>query len=127
MELIMQRAKVHKPAEQTMQQFLFGLTYHIHCIVHHHPYIHMAPLLHQAHEAEASVAEEAKCSCPTVTRSCFSSSTSSAGQPTTGTQDSASVGGSKAPTAAKSGRTYFQDRGTTCNEWFWFHYLYRSE
>jgi hypothetical protein len=24
-------------------------------------------------------------------------------------------------------RTYFQDRGTTCNEWFWFHYLYHSE
>jgi hypothetical protein len=103
MELIMQRAKVREPAEQTMQLFLFGLTYQIHSIFRHHPYNDMAHWLHQACEAAASVAEEAKSSRPTATRSRFSSWASSAGQPTVGTRDSSSVGGSKAPTGAKSG------------------------
>jgi hypothetical protein len=71
MELIMQRAKVREPAEQTLQHFLSGLTYQIRRIVRHHPYNDMAQLLHQAHAAEASVAEEAKSLCPTATRSCF--------------------------------------------------------
>jgi hypothetical protein len=103
MDLIMQRVKVHEPAEQTMQRFLFGLTYLIHRIVCHHPYNDMAHLLHQVREAEASVVEEAKTPHPTATRSCFSSWASSAGQPTVGTRDSTSVEGKKAPTAAKSG------------------------
>jgi hypothetical protein len=80
-----------------MQRFLSGLTYQIHRIVRHHPYNDMAQLLHQAREAKASVAEEAKSSRPTATRSRFSSWTPSAGQPTVGTQDSASVGGFKVP------------------------------
>jgi hypothetical protein len=103
MELIMQRAKVHEPVEQTMQHFVSGLTYQIRRIVRHHPYNDMAQLLHQVREAEASVAEEAKSSHPTATRSRFSSWTSSAGQPTVGPRDSSSVGGFKAPTSAKSG------------------------
>jgi hypothetical protein len=53
-------------------------------------------------EAQASVAEEAKSLRPTATRSRFLSWTSSAGQPTVGIRDSASVGGSKAPRAIKS-------------------------
>ena len=36
MELIMQRARVREPAEQTMQRFLSGLTYQIRRIVRHH-------------------------------------------------------------------------------------------
>jgi hypothetical protein len=84
MELIMQHTKVHKLAEQTMQHFLSGLTYQILRIVRHHSYNDMAQLLHQAREAEASVAEEAKSSRPTATRSHFSSWTLSAGQPTIG-------------------------------------------
>jgi hypothetical protein len=79
MELIMQHAKVHEPAELTMQRFLSGLTYQICRIVHHHPYNDMAQLLHQALEAEASVAEETKSSCPIATRSHFSSWKPSAG------------------------------------------------
>jgi hypothetical protein len=79
MELIMQRAKVREPAEQTMQRFLSGLTYQIHCIVRHYLYTDMAQLLHQAREADASVAEEAKSSHPTTTRPRFSSWTSLAG------------------------------------------------
>jgi hypothetical protein len=79
MELIMQHVKVRKPAEQTMQLFLSGLTYQICCIVCHHSYNDMAQLLHQAREAEASVAEETKSSCPTAIRSRFSSWTLSAG------------------------------------------------
>jgi hypothetical protein len=63
----------------------------------------MTQLLHQAHDAEALVAEDAKSSRPTATRSRFSSWTLSAGQPTVGPRDSASVGGSKAPTVAKLG------------------------
>jgi hypothetical protein len=103
MELIMQRAKVREPAEQTMQCFISGLTYQILCIVLHHPYNDMAQLLHQGREAEASVAEEAKSSRRTVTRSRFSSWTSLAGQPAVGPRDSLSMGGSKVPTSAKSG------------------------
>jgi hypothetical protein len=79
MELIMQRAKVHERVEQTMQHFLSGLTYQLCRIVRHHPYNDMAQLLHQACEAKGSVAEEAKSSHPTATRSCFSSWTSSTG------------------------------------------------
>jgi ubiquitin len=101
----MQHAKVWEPAEQTMRCFLSVLTYQIHRIVRHHPYNDMAQLLHQACEAEASVAEEAKSSHPTATRSRFSTWTSSASQPTVGTRDSASMGGSNAPTTAKSGAT----------------------
>jgi hypothetical protein len=85
MVLIMQRAKVREPAEQTMQRFLSRLTYQIHHIVCHHPYNDMAQFLHQACEAKASVAEEAKSSHPTATRSRFSTWTSSASQPTVGT------------------------------------------
>jgi hypothetical protein len=103
MELIMQHAKVCVPPEQTMQRFLSGLTYQIRRIVCHHPYNDMAQLLHQAREAEASVAEEPRSSRPTTTRSRFSSWTSSAGHSTVSPRDSSSVGGSKAPTAAKIG------------------------
>jgi hypothetical protein len=103
MVLIMQHAWVHEPAEQTMQQFLSGLTYQIRRIVRHHLYKNMAQLLHQACEAKASLAEEAKFSRPTVTRSCFSSWPSSAGQPTISTRDTATVRSSMAPTTAKSG------------------------
>jgi hypothetical protein len=97
----MQCMKVRERVEQTMQRFLSGLTYQLCRIVRHHPYNDMAQLLHQAREAGASVAEEAKSSRSTMTRSCFSSWMSSAGHPTVGTCDSASVGGSKAPTTAK--------------------------
>jgi hypothetical protein len=45
MELIMQCAKVHKLAQQTMQRFLSRLTYQIRRIVCHHPYNDMAQLL----------------------------------------------------------------------------------
>jgi hypothetical protein len=79
MELIMQRAKVCEPVEQTMQRFISGLTYQIRHIVRHHSYNDMAQLPHQAHEAEASVVEEAKSSRLTVTRSRFSAWTPSAG------------------------------------------------
>jgi hypothetical protein len=79
MELIMQRTKVCEPVEQTMQRFISGLTYQIRHIVRHHSYNDMAQLPHQAHEAEASVVEEAKSSCLTVTRSHFSAWTPSAG------------------------------------------------
>jgi hypothetical protein len=45
MEMIMQRAKVHEPAEQTIQRFLSRLTNQIRRIFRHHPYNDMAQLL----------------------------------------------------------------------------------
>jgi phosphoribosylformylglycinamidine (FGAM) synthase PurS component len=59
MELIMQRARVHEPEEQTMQRFLAGLTYNNQHIVRHHQYFDMTDLLHQAREAELTLAEDA--------------------------------------------------------------------
>jgi hypothetical protein len=60
MDLIMQHARVREPPEQTMQHFLSCLTYKIRRIVWHHQYFDMTDLLHQAHEAELTLAEDAK-------------------------------------------------------------------
>jgi hypothetical protein len=60
MEMLLQRARVHEPLEQTLQRFLHGLKYNIKSIVRHHRYRDMNELLHHAREAEAQFAEEAQ-------------------------------------------------------------------
>jgi hypothetical protein len=53
MEMLLQRARVREPLEQTLQRFLHGLKYNIKSIVRHHRYRDMNELLHHAREAEA--------------------------------------------------------------------------
>jgi hypothetical protein len=60
MEMLLQRARVCEPLEQTMQRFLHGLKYNIKSIVWHHRYHDMNDLIHHACEAEAQFAEEAQ-------------------------------------------------------------------
>jgi hypothetical protein len=58
MEMLLQRARVREPLEQTLQHFLHGLKYNIKSIVRHHRYCDMNELLHHAREAEAQFAKK---------------------------------------------------------------------
>jgi hypothetical protein len=53
MEMLLQRAIVREPHEQTLQRFHHGLKHDINSIVLHHWYRDMNDLLHHAHEDEA--------------------------------------------------------------------------
>jgi hypothetical protein len=93
MEMIMQRAKVCGPEDQTMQRFLAGLSFQIRCIVWHHPYADMCELLHQSREAKATVAEEARFAARSPSaRGCFPSRSPSSGQNSGGAREANSVG-----------------------------------
>jgi hypothetical protein len=93
MEMIMQRAKVREPKDQTMQRFLAGLSFQIQRIVRHHPYADMCELLHQSREAEATVAEEARfAACSSSARGRFPSRSPYSGQNSGGVREASSVG-----------------------------------
>jgi hypothetical protein len=93
MEMIMQRAKVREPEDQTIQHFLAGLSFQIRRIVRHHPYADMCELLHQSREAEATVAEEARfAACSPSARGHFPSCSPSTGQNSGGVREASSAG-----------------------------------
>jgi hypothetical protein len=71
MEMVLQRARIREPLEQTLQRFLHGLKYNIKSIVQHHRHRDMNELLHHAREAEAQFAEEAQFKARTTSGSRF--------------------------------------------------------